>query len=155
MQTTGRLVELYQRDWYLPVEEVLIDSVGLGSGVLDRARELGLPARGVNVSESPSMTDKYSNLRAELWFTLADWFKQEVSIPDNEDLVRDLVATRYTYRSNGTLAIESKAETKKRLGHSPDLADALMLSMSSRAVDARGQYRRHKIKRAKRVANVV
>lgn len=155
MQTTGRLVELYQRDWYLPVEEVLIDSVGLGSGVLDRARELGLPARGVNVSESPSMTDKYANLRAELWFTLADWFKEDVSIPDNEDLVRDLVATRYTYRSNGTLAIESKAETKKRLGHSPDLADALMLSMSSRAIDARGQYRRHKIKRVRRAANVV
>jgi len=155
MQTAGRLVELYQRDWYLPIEEILIDSVGLGSGVLDRCRELGLPARGVNVSESASMSEKYSNLRAELWFQLADWFKGEVSIPDNEDLVRDLVATRYNYRSNGTLAIESKAETKKRLGHSPDLADALMISMSSRAIDARGQYRRHRIKRNRAAVNVV
>ena len=155
MQTAGRLVDLYQRDWYLPIEEILIDSVGLGSGVLDRCRELGLPARGVNVSESASMSEKYANLRAELWFQLADWFKGEVSIPDNEDLVRDLVATRYNYRSNGTLAIESKAETKKRLGHSPDLADALMISMSSRAIDARGQYRRHRIKRNRAAVNVV
>ena len=155
MQTSGRLVELYQRDWYLPVEEVLIDSVGLGSGVLDRLRELGLPARGVNVGEAPSMSEKYANLRAELWFELADWFKGEVSIPDNEELVRDLVATRYNYRSNGTLAIESKAETKKRLGHSPDYADALMISMASRAIDARGQYRRHKVRTKKRIiANV-
>lgn len=155
MQTSGRLVELYQRDWYLPVEEVLIDSVGLGSGVLDRLRELGLPARGVNVGEAPSMSEKFANLRAELWFELADWFKGEVSIPDNEELVRDLVATRYNYRSNGTLAIESKAETKKRLGHSPDFADALMISMASRAIDARGQYRRHKVRTKKRmVANV-
>jgi phage terminase large subunit len=155
MQTSGRLVELYQRDWYLPVEEILVDSVGLGSGVLDRLRELGLPARGVNVGEAPSMSEKYANLRAELWFELADWFKGEVSIPDNEELVRDLVATRYNYRSNGTLAIESKAETKKRLGHSPDFADALMISMSSRAIDARGQYRRHKVRTKKRmVANV-
>ena len=155
MQTSGRLVELYQRDWYLPVEEILVDSVGLGSGVLDRLRELGLPARGVNVGEAPSMSEKYANLRAELWFELADWFKGEVSIPDNEELVRDLVATRYNYRSNGTLAIESKAETKKRLGHSPDYADALMISMASRAIDARGQYRRHKVRTKKRmVANV-
>ena len=101
------------------------------------------------------MSEKYANLRAELWFELADWFKGEVSIPDNEELVRDLVATRYNYRSNGTLAIESKAETKKRLGHSPDYADALMISMASRAIDARGQYRRHKVRTKKRmVANV-
>ena len=34
--------------------EILVDSIGLGSGVVDRALELGLPVRGINVSESPS-----------------------------------------------------------------------------------------------------
>ena len=47
--------------------EILVDSIGLGAGVVDRLRELALPVRGINVSESPSMAQTYTNLRAELW----------------------------------------------------------------------------------------
>ncbi len=154
MQTSGRIFDLYQQTNPQPAE-ILIDSIGMGSGVLDRLRELGLPARGINVSESPSLTDRYANLRAELWFKLRDWFQEEVQIPNDDRLVRDLVATKYNYRSNGTLAIESKNDTKKRLGKSPDFADALMISMGSLAVDAQGRYRRLRVRTSpRRVANV-
>ena len=77
-----------------------------------------------------------------------------MQIPNDDRLVRDLVATKYNYRSNGTLAIESKNDTKKRLGKSPDFADALMISMGSLAVDAQGRYRKMKIRSSRRVANV-
>lgn len=51
MATAGRV----KAEWdETPVvrrpQVILIDVIGLGSGVLDRLRELGLPARGVNVS---------------------------------------------------------------------------------------------------------
>ena len=36
-----------------------MDSIGLGSGVVDRLREIGLPVRGVNVAEAPSMGETY------------------------------------------------------------------------------------------------
>ena len=69
MQTCGRGVAEYNA---LPPSkrpsELLVDSIGLGSGVVDRLRELDLPVRGINVSESPSMGDTYMNLRSELWF---------------------------------------------------------------------------------------
>ncbi len=56
MQLTGAVVAEYQA---LPPsqqpKEILVDSIGLGAGVVDRLRELGLPARGINVSESPAM----------------------------------------------------------------------------------------------------
>ena len=48
--------------------EILIDSIGLGAGVLDMLSEAGLPVRGVNVAETPSASDQYARLRDELWF---------------------------------------------------------------------------------------
>ena len=41
------------------IEEVLLDSVGMGAGVMDRLLEEGVEVRGVNVGESPSMGTEY------------------------------------------------------------------------------------------------
>ena len=40
----------------------IIDEIGLGAGVLDRLREQGLPAFGVNVARPPSSTTKSANV---------------------------------------------------------------------------------------------
>jgi hypothetical protein len=45
-------------------DQILVDSIGLGSGVVDRLRELGLPARGVNVSESTALKPEAMRMRA-------------------------------------------------------------------------------------------
>ena len=37
---------------------------------------------------------------------------------------------RYEYRQNGKIKVETKQELKKRLGRSPDLSDALMLTFA-------------------------
>jgi phage terminase large subunit len=68
MQLTGAVVAEYEalEESDRP-SEILVDSIGLGAGVVDRLMELGLPARGINVSESPSFGTQYRNLRAELW----------------------------------------------------------------------------------------
>ena len=55
--------------------EILVDSIGIGSGTTDRLIELGLPARGINVAESPSMAQKYMRLRDELWYRSREWFE--------------------------------------------------------------------------------
>lgn len=116
--------------------EILVDSIGLGAGVCDRLRELGLPARGINVSESPALKSSYRNLRTELWFKAKAWFEQRsCALPKaSEELCADLVSVRYlSPDSNGRLMIESKDQTKKRLRRSPDLADAFVLTFASDA----------------------
>lgn len=116
--------------------EILVDSIGLGAGVCDRLRELGLPARGINVSESPALKNSYRNLRTELWFKAKAWFEQRsCSLPKgSESLCADLVSVRYlSPDSNGRLMIESKDQTKKRLRRSPDEADAFVLTFASDA----------------------
>jgi hypothetical protein len=38
---------------------------------------------------------------------------------------------KYSFNSHGALVVESKDEMRRRLGHSPDLADALCVSLGT------------------------
>ena len=154
MELSGRVLDLLNTADE-PPDEILVDSIGLGAGVLDRLRELDIPARGVNVSESPAMADRYANLRAELWDLTKQWFNEEVQIPNDDSLIADLTAPRYSFNSSGKMIVESKAETKKRLGRSTDFADSLVLTFASSAAGASGQYRRKNRGRRRNVGGVV
>ena len=138
MQTTGRIVAEYEA--LAPSKrpaEILVDSIGVGSGVVDRLQELGLPVRGVNVAESPSMGDTYMNLRSELWFKCKAWLEdRSCKLPKDDQLIAELTAIRYSFTSSGKMKAESKDEMRKRGLGSPDLADALCLTMASDAATA-------------------
>lgn len=138
MQLTGAVVAEYQaQPTHLRPVEILVDSIGLGSGVVDRLRELRLPARGVNVSESPSMKGTYQNLRAELWFATKAWLEQRgCRLPMDEDLMAELAGPRFKFSSSGKLQVESKDDMRKRGLRSPDLADAVCLTMAADAATA-------------------
>ena len=135
MQLTGAVVAQYEAcDHKSRPTEILVDSIGLGAGVVDRLRELNLPARGINVSESPAMGGTYLNLRAELWHKAKAWLeKRDCKIPNNEDLIGELATVRYTFTSNGKIKIESKDDIRRRGLKSPDMADAFVLTFASDA----------------------
>jgi len=106
-------------------QEILVDVIGLGAGVVDRLAEQNLPVRGINVSESPSTRKNYLNLRAELWFAVKDWLTQrDCRLPGDDELISELAAPSYKYTSTGKIKIESKDEMKKRGKQSHDKADA-------------------------------
>jgi hypothetical protein len=143
MQTAGRVKNEFDacRPHERP-EEILIDVIGLGAGVVDRLQEQGLPVRGINVSETASHDEQYRNLRTELWFKGREWLmKMGSSLPSceggcerdciHEKLARELVSLKYTYASTGKLVAESKAEMKKRGLKSPNIAEAFILSFAS------------------------
>lgn len=136
MQLCGAVVAEFEA---LPVNErpveILVDSIGLGAGVVDRLRELKLPARGINVSESPAMGGTYRNLRAELWHKAKAWLEaRDCKIPKDEDLIAELATVRYKFTSNGKVQVESKDEIRKRGLASPDKADSFVLTFASDAV---------------------
>ena len=112
--------------------EIIVDSNGFGAGVLDRLRELGLPARGLNVSERAMAKDTYLNLRAEIWFKMKMYLEgMDVSLPRDDALYAELAAPRYHFTSAGKLQVESKDSMKKRGVASPDRADAVALSLAN------------------------
>lgn len=134
MQSAGFIFHSYDAANPKP-DEILVDVIGMGAGVVDRLREQGLPVRGVNVSEAPATKQRYANLRAELWFEMRDWFAaKSCRIPKNETLIAQLAAVKYSFASNGKIKLESKDALKSRLrGASPDAADALALTFASKA----------------------
>ena len=118
-------------------QEILVDSIGVGAGVVDRLIELELPARGINVAESASLSDKYMRLRDELWGKTREFFEaKECVLPDDSQLVFELAAPRFSFTSSGKIKIESKDELRKRGIKSPDLADAFCLTFATNAVAA-------------------
>ena len=112
-------------------ESIMVDSIGMGAGVSDRLRELGLPVLGINVSESPSIGN-YRNLRAELWYRARDWLaKRDCKIPKDPTLIAELTSVRYLFTSDGKAQVESKEKMKKRGIDSPDIADAFCLTFAA------------------------
>ena len=117
--------------------EILVDSIGLGAGVVDRLREMGAPVRGVNVSEAPALGKKYINLRAELWFKAKEWLeRRDCALPNDDDLTGELAMVRYSYTNSGKMQIEGKDQIRKRGLKSPDVADAFVLTFAGNAATA-------------------
>ena len=130
MTTSGMIYDEYHSEpTQRKPDRICVDSIGLGSGVLDRLQELGLPVVGVNVGEQPSVKERFMRLRDELWFEVRDWLdSRAVKLPDEGELVGQLTAPKYRMTSTGKILVESKDDMKKRGIASPDLADALCMT---------------------------
>lgn len=132
MQTVGIVVNEWKATSpFDKPSEILVDIIGLGAGVADRLFELGLPARGINVSEAASVSDRYMRKRDELWFAGRDWFSaKDCAIPDDSALIAELTSPKYRIESSGKIKVESKDEMKKRGLRSPNRADAFLLTLA-------------------------
>jgi len=137
MQVVGAIVNEAKLD---RPDEICVDTIGLGSGVADRLRELGMNVRDVNVAESSAMNPNANKLRDELWLAVKEWLAtKSVKLPADDQLRHELVAPRYTFTSSGKVQVESKDSMRKRGMRSPDLADALCLSFASNAAMVGGR----------------
>ena len=117
-----------------------MDSIGLGAGVADRLRELGLNVRDVNVSESAAMNPQATKLRDELWLGIKDYLTARACrLPKSDELRAELVGPTYGFSSNGKIKVEGKADMKRRGMRSPDIADALALTFAGVAASVGGR----------------
>lgn len=150
MITVGKIVLLYRKTIseypaYRGKIYVNIDDCGLGGGVTDRLEEVKqeeklnrmvivpvnaagkVPDTIADGKEKPS--DIYENMTTLLWGTVKDlMMAEEISIPDDNELMAQLSVRKYRLTSRGKMILESKEEMKKRNIDSPDRADAVALS---------------------------
>lgn len=135
MRTVGRVLEAL-RAW--GVTKVKVDSIGIGWGIYGSIKEAltpeGVEVVPVNFGEGPGpgFEDRFLNLRARVWWEvgrensrLKNWDLSEC----DDDVINELCAPEYVIMdSKGKIKVEPKTDVIKRLGVSPDQADALLLA---------------------------
>lgn len=112
-----------------------VDVIGVGAGVVDRLHELDADVTGVNVAEAASDPEHFANRRSELWWGLRERLKPDapdpIALPPDDELLAELAGIKYKITSRGQIAVESKEDMKRRLGYSPDKADAVVLAFAT------------------------
>lgn len=128
---------------------IKIDVVGWGWGTygsLLEDQDAGLlPAAcqvvPVHVGMASTNPTRYKNLRSQLWWEvgreLAEQGVMDLSQLPDEHLLQ-LAEPRYTTDASGRIVVERKAETRARIGVSPDYADSLLLCFVTLPQDVGG-----------------
>jgi phage terminase large subunit len=153
METVGCVIAVIE-SWQ--VQEIDVDVIGIGAGVYDRLVEVMAERRRlgqyacdvVAVNVSHDAPDKKQGedaqarlLRDYLWLQMARWLKEEAPVfcaedkQTCEDLAGELASVRYKLDSDGRIVVEDKDAMRKRLGHSPDIADGLGCTFAPPAED--------------------
>jgi hypothetical protein len=132
MVTAGRVHQMYiDTPLDEKPEKIYVDVIGMGYGVLDRLRGLGMPVMGVNVAEAPAIGHTYNRLRDELWFKAREWFmRRDCKLPNDESLMAELSIPKFYYTQSGKIRVTPKEDIKKMGLQSPDLADAFCLTFA-------------------------
>jgi hypothetical protein len=127
---------LYLKKNEVGYQQVWIDAVGNGGGVVDSMRRRGYFVNEFKSGERSTElhadgTPKYDMLRSERYWKMAQagqagTLKIWKHCPFLEDLRRDLLAHTYEVTDKQFL-VESKSKMKKRLGRSPDFSDAVVM----------------------------
>jgi hypothetical protein len=133
-------------------QNIFIDVIGLGAGVVDLLKSYKLPVVAVNVAERASEGDRFMKLRDELWWKGREWFEQlDVTLPLYtkgtpeqlivEELMGELGMPNYKIEpTSGKIKAMSKDDMKKEHGYSPDIADAFLLTFANPVRRLAGSY---------------
>ena len=137
MRTTGRVLAALEGGTDItPV----IDSIGVGGGVVDRLRELGvkvLPYTGSAKTDARDRTGEHGfvNVRSAAYWHLRELldpaFGAEVMLPPDEMLLADLNTPTWEVKTGvpPRIQVEPKDKLVKRLGRSPDSGDSVVMSL--------------------------
>lgn len=108
-----------------------IDGTGVGGGLVDilnANKPNYVTVNEINFSQRPTEPNKYDDITSEMMFNVKRILTEEnVSIPSHEQTISELSSRMYKITEKHKYKAESKADFKKRLGKSPDYADAFML----------------------------
>lgn len=125
-ETTGRVIAAKTEH---SADEIRVDGVGVGAGVVDQLVENGHDVIDMQSGAAALDSRTFANARAEWWWGLRQRFEDgDIDIdPGDDELAAQLAAIQYQYTSRGQVLIESKDDMRKRGQPSPDRADTAML----------------------------
>ena len=123
----------------IPWYNVHIDGAPVAAGIIDKARREGCGLDVVDFGGAPTGAwasiigeTKLKNRRAELYWVFRELTRQrKLCLPKSYALSwQELTAHTYRYDPSADLLIQPKDDVRKRLGRSPDHADADVLAFA-------------------------
>lgn len=103
------------------------NGVGWGLGAIWRTRHPRVKFHPIKVSERSTQPSRFDSLRDEVWWNMRELVRDggiDMTEVDDKTL-GELSYPRWEQTTAGRIKVEPKEKTKKRLGRSPDNADAL------------------------------
>lgn len=136
-------------------EGVKVDAIGVGWALVPLIRRdlRGVPVHPVNVAEAAPdgpNGERYVNLRAALWWEVGRMLSKQRAwdLTDVDDrTLAELAEPRWREDKTGRVLVEPKDQVRKRLGRSPDDADALLLSFYTPPEESRVSAARYEDRR--------
>tara|TARA_R110001606_G_scaffold107325_2_gene231955 strand:- start:312 stop:1112 length:801 start_codon:yes stop_codon:yes gene_type:complete len=107
-----------------------MDKGSMGGPVGDRLRQLGYVVVDVGFGDNASDEKHYKMKTAEMGARCRQWLLDGGAIPDDDRLELELTSRDFSHNDKDQLVLERKKDVKKRLGVSPDWADALYLTFA-------------------------
>lgn len=139
VEVAEMIVSLYHRE---KPEAIYVDA-GQGQGVIDILRRV-LPCVSEIPFGSKALDDtRFINRRSEMWYAMREWIKSGGWLPNNPQLLGELTAPLYSFNLQGKIQLEKKDEIKKRIGRSPDIADALALTFAYNLLPSLGNQQQY------------
>ena len=142
MSTVGRVIhtaESLMAKYKIKRAKINVDDDGVGGGVTDRLKEVAnekkiqITVTGCH-NGGKARDAHYMNWGTESYFALRDRLQAgEIILPRDDELAAQLTTRKYGLTSTDKLALEDKRSYKRRVGRSPDRADALVLAFAPTA----------------------
>ena len=133
-----RLVRNYSTDEHKIIAkqiEIAIDVTGgLGTAPFDLLKAESYKVVGINSATTASNRELFKNKRSELWFAVRERLVDQridfsrLDLEMRRKLFKELSTPTYKSSTSGQKIVQEKAEIKKDLKASPDLADGLNLA---------------------------
>ena len=127
MKVVSKIVMIWDR--HHP-DAMFIDVTGIGGPVYDRLMQLGYNVFPVGFGHKADDEKRFANKTAEMGWRLNEWLQTGGVIPNNPQLETELTSREFWHDDKDRLVLERKKDMKKRLGCSPDWADALYLTFA-------------------------
>ncbi|MFZ4266597.1 LAGLIDADG family homing endonuclease [Streptomyces arboris] len=137
METTARVQAAVKR---VPGMVPVVDSMGVGGGVVDRLRELKEPVLAYTGAAKTKMRSRdgewgFNNTRSAAYWRCREHldpaFGATLMLPPDDLLLADLTAPTWTVTTGipPKIRIEPKEDLVKRMGRSPDRGDAVVMGL--------------------------
>jgi hypothetical protein len=98
------------------------------AGVVDYTELLGYTVVPVPFGGKAKDSRTFANRRAEMAWKACEYLKAGGGIWNDPGMIQEFCAHTYTFNGEGQILIESKEQVKAKIGRSPDLFDAYILT---------------------------